>query len=110
MPEQILKAVQEAIPPLNDTKWEMYDLIGTKLVDTGVKWHFTKPNDVHDEPECWHGHWEPRENNIINIIRKNSTAPYEEYHYTGVFVANVLVVSGEDETSDRRTLIAIRQN
>lgn len=109
MSEQILKAVQEIIPSLDNTKWEMYDVKGTQLVDTGAKWHFTKPNDVHDDPECWHGHWEKVNDDKIEIKRRNDQPPCAEYKYSVVFAGPDIFVANGDDEAKNRTLIAIRQ-
>jgi|GEM_PF-4124598 len=109
MSEQLLKARPEAIPALLG-KWAMYDVKGTQIIQTGANWHFTPPNDVHDDPECWHGHWAPKsgDNDKIIISRTNDADPTLKYTYEAIFAGNdVMVVSGSDEAPNR-ILIGLR--
>jgi hypothetical protein len=101
MSELLIKVQPETVPSLDNTKWAMYNVSGTTITPTGVTWHFTPPNDVHDDPECWHGHWAQNTDKII-ITRKNVASPYTEYTYEAIFAGTkVMVVSGNDETKNR---------
>ncbi len=109
MTAQLMKERLMAIPSdLTNSHWSMYDVVGKQITSANSTWHFTSPNDIHDDPEVWHVHWEKINEDKILIKRTNDASPYTQYQYEVIFAgSNVMVLFGSDETPNR-ILIGIR--
>lgn len=84
------------IPPLEDSKWQMYNFNGHTISISSWKQHFTTNNKVHDEDEVWEGTWEKVTDGTIIIHRKDIGSSARLDYYVTFPIPNYFIVVEEN--------------